>query len=148
MLLLEYHWLRLAFFLSHLTETVSFQQLASLCGCNINIVSSFGSLGHYKVVKVITYLCGCEVDWSQTICFLCISAQPLGLIGWAVVIRSGGQQQPTTDSGQISKLLTHVSHFSLYNKLGMMRLWTRQWARACGFLFSLHQSAHFAYIMY
>ena len=71
-LLLECYQAWLAFFLSHLTETVSFQHLASLCGCGINIVSSFGSLGHSKVVKVITYLCGCQVDWSQTICFLCI----------------------------------------------------------------------------
>ena len=94
MLLLECHQAWLAFFLSHLTEMVSFQQLASSCGCGISIVSSFGSLGHSKVIKVITYLCGCQLDWSQTICFLCISAQPLRLIRWAVIISSGSQQQP------------------------------------------------------
>ena len=48
--------------ITHLTEMVSIQQLASLCGCGINIVSSLGSLGHAKVVKVTTYLCGCQVD--------------------------------------------------------------------------------------
>ena len=125
MLLLECYRAWLAFFSSHLTETVSFQQLASLCGCGINSVNSFGFLGHAKVVKVITYLCGCQVDWSQTICFLCISAWPLWLIGWAVVISSGGQRQPMADCMQISKLLPHVSRFSLYNKLDMMWIWTR-----------------------
>ena len=40
----------------HLTETVLIQQLASLCGCGINIVSSFGSLGHAKAITVHIYV--------------------------------------------------------------------------------------------
>ena len=118
----------------HLTETVSIQQLSNLCGCGINIVSSLGSLGHAKVVKVITYLCGCQGDWSQTIYFLCISTQLLWLIGWVIVISSGGQRQPMADSRQKAKLLPHVSRFSLYSKLDMMWIWTRSQACACGFL--------------
>ena len=136
MLLLECHWAWVAFFSSHLTEMASFLQLASLCGCGINIASSFWSLGHSKVVKVITctYLCGCQVEWSQSICFIWIIARPLRLIAWAVVISSGGQRQPMADCRQISKLLPHVSRFSLYSKLDMMWIWTRSQACACGFL--------------
>ena len=122
MLLLECYQAWLAFSHHRLTETGLIQQLVGLCDYGINIVSSFGSLGH---AKVITYLYGCQVDWSQTICFLCISARPLWLIGWAIVISSGGQRQPMADCRQISKLLLHVSRFSLYSKLDMMWMWTR-----------------------
>ena len=133
----------------HLTETVSIQQLASLCGCGINIVSSLGSLGHAKVVKVITYLCGCQLDWSQTICFLCISTQLLWLIGWAIVISSGGQRQPMADCRQISKLLPHVSHFSLYSKLYRHDVDMDLVTSMCMWVPSgLHQSVHYACIMY